>query len=152
MIFFDQNDTFAICYPLNICLDFAERCKNEKLLPGRYDLEDGVYCSVLDFELKKNDNFFFEAHRKYADLHYILEGTQKMWVGLLDNMEIVDYTEEKDFVEVKGQHQVEILQTTGTGTVVFPNDVHALDPGYVSEKNVKKIIFKIPLELFEEGI
>ena len=151
MIFFNQNDEFAIRYPLNICMDFVEKCKNGEFKPGRYDLEDGIYCSVLDFELKKNENFFFEAHRKYADLHYILEGTQKMWVGLLDHMEIVDYTEEKDFVEVKGQHQAEILQTAGTGTAVFPNDAHALDPEYVAEDMVKKIIFKIPLELFQEG-
>ena len=150
MVFFNQNDEFSIQYPLNICMDFVKKCRQEKLQPGRYDLEKGIYCSVLDFKLTKNDNFFFEAHRKYADLHYILEGTQKMLVGLLDNMEIVDYTEEKDFVEVRGQHQVELMQTPETGTVVFPNDVHALDPEYVSDKIVKKIIFKIPLELFRE--
>ena len=48
-----------------------------------------------------------------------------------------------------GEPQVKILQTPGTAVAVFPEDAHTLDPDYLPEETVKKIVFKIPLELFK---
>lgn len=45
---------------------------------GRYELEKGIYCAASSAQLVKKDEFFFEANRKYADLHYALDGTQRM--------------------------------------------------------------------------
>lgn len=109
-----------------------------------------IYCSAIISQLEKPEEFFFEAHRKYVDLHYVIEGTQRMWVADTSQMEFISYIEEKDFVKVVGEHQVEILQTPGTAIAVFPEDAHALDPEYLPKKEVKKIIFKIPLFLFEK--
>ena len=73
-----------------------------------------------------------------------------MWVGATSQMSVESYTEEKDFVKVTGDHLVEALQTSDTGIAVFPEDAHTLDPNYLPEQEVKKIIFKIPLDLFEK--
>lgn len=149
MIFLNKQDVYSLKKPLDICMKFAQEVQEKNMEPGRYELCDGIYCGVSVSELKARDEFFFEAHRKYADVHYIIEGTQRMWVGLTDQMEVVSYTEEKDFVKVLGEHHVDILQIPGTATVVFPNDAHTLDPNYLPKEPVKKIIFKVPLELFE---
>ena len=151
MIFLNCHDEYSSKYPLNLCLNFVQKFILEEMEPGRYELEQGIYCSASIAKLTKKDEFFFEAHRKYADLHCVLEGTQRMWVGDTEQMEFQGYTEEKDFVKVTGEHQVEILQTPGTAVAVFPEDAHALDPEYLPEKPVKKIIFKIPLGLFEKN-
>lgn len=150
MIFLNEKDIYSAKSPLQICMKFAKEVKEKNMELGRYELEDGIYCGVSVSVLKEREEFFFEAHRKYADMHYILEGTQRMWIGLTDQMQVVSYTEEKDFVKVLGEHQVEVLQTPGTATIVFPNDAHTLDPEYLPEEPVKKIIFKIPLSLFEK--
>lgn len=150
MIYISKKDEYSVKYPLNICLNFAKKFVSENMEPGRYELEDGIYCAASSSKLEKKEEFFFEAHKKYADLHYVIEGSQRMLVGETSKMELVSYTEEKDFVKVVGEHQVEILQTPDTATAVFPEDAHALDPNYLPEKAVKKIIFKIPLDLFEK--
>ena len=149
MIFLTKHDEYSVKYPLDICLAFAEKYVREEMAPGRYELEKGIYCSAVTAKLAKKDEFFFEAHRKYADLHCELEGTQCMWISDTFQLEYVGYTEEKDFVKVLGEPQVKILQTPGTAVAVFPEDAHTLDPDYLPEETVKKIVFKIPLELFK---
>lgn len=149
MIFLNDNDAYSMKKPLDVCMRFANKVKKESLEPGRYELGDGIYCSVIVTQLQAREDFFFEAHRKYADVHYVIEGTQRMWIGLTDQMNVESYTEEKDFVRVSGEHHMDVFQVPGTATVVFPNDAHTLDPNYLPEEPVKKIIFKIPLGLFE---
>lgn len=149
MIFLTKHDEYSVRYPLDICLDFVQKFIREGMALGWYELEKGIYCSAVAAPLKKSEEFFFEAHRKYADLHCVLEGTQCMWVGDTCEMEFLGYTEEKDFVKVLGEPQAKILQTPGTAVAVFPEDAHTLDPEYLPEEVVKKIVFKIPLELFK---
>lgn len=150
MIYISKGDEYSVKHPLNICLDFAEKFVREEMEPGRYELQNGIYCSASISQLQKMEEFFFEAHKEYADLHYVIEGTQRMLIGDTSQMEFVSYTEEKDFVKVVGEHQVEILQTAGSAIAVFPEDAHTLDPEYLPTEAVKKIIFKIPLFLFEK--
>lgn len=150
MIYMSKQDEYSAKHPLNICLDFVKKFIKEGMEPGRYDLQNGIYCSALASPLKEREELFFEAHKKYADLHYVIEGTQRMWIGATSQMEFVSYTEEKDFVKVVGEHHVEVLQTPGTAIAVFPEDAHTLDPNYLPKEIVKKIIFKIPLFLFEK--
>ena len=150
MIYISRGDEYSAKHPLKICLDFAEKFKQENMEPGRYELQNGIYCVASISKLQKREEFFFEAHKKYADLHYVIEGTQRMWVGATSQMSVESYTEEKDFVKVTGDHLVEALQTSDTGIAVFPEDAHTLDPNYLPEQEVKKIIFKIPLDLFEK--
>lgn len=151
MIFMSKEDAYSLKHPFDICLEFVKKFTEEGLEPGRYELEKGIYCSALASPLKEKDELFFEAHKKYADLHCVIEGTQRMWIGATSQMEFVSYTEEKDFVKVVGEHHVEVLQTPGTAIAVFPEDAHTLDPNYLPKEIVKKIIFKIPLSLFEEN-
>ena len=122
MIFLNKQDVYSLKKPLDVCMKFAKEVQEKNMDTGRYELGDGIYCSVLVSQLAARDEFFFEAHRKYADVHYVIEGTQRMWVGLTDQMETVSYTEEKDFVKVLGEHHMDILQVPGSATVVFPND------------------------------
>lgn len=150
MIYISREDEYSAKHPLDICLNFVKKFIKEEMEPGRYELQNGIYCSASISQLVKKEEFFFEAHKKYVDLHYVIHGTQRMWIGNTSQMEFMSYTEEKDFVKVVGEHQVEILQTPGTAIAVFPEDAHALDPEYLPEKEVKKIIFKIPLFLFEK--
>ena len=53
------------------------------------ELENGVRFLQFEPTTKDRSEVIFEAHRKYADLHCVLEGTQRMWIGDTEQMEFI---------------------------------------------------------------
>ena len=148
MIFFDsKNSEFNIKKPLDICLEFAKKAVDENLELGRYELGQGIYCTLAEVAPATTENDLFEAHRKYVDLHYIISGIQKMKVGFTEELTYHDFVEEKDYVKVSGKPHSVVNLTAGTGICLFPNDAHGLLITNDEEK-IKKIFFKIPVALF----
>lgn len=147
MIFFDKSSKFDVIKPLDVCLQFAAKAVAEDLERGRYELGQGIYGSVSEVAPTIEENDLFEAHRKYVDLHYIISGCQKMKIGFTEKLTFHGYTEEKDYVKVSGAPHSTVNLTAGTAICLFPNDAHGLlITG--SEEKIKKIFFKIPVELF----
>ncbi|MCQ2478772.1 MAG: YhcH/YjgK/YiaL family protein [Clostridia bacterium] len=149
MILFNSNDNYSALSQFKVCIDFAKRVKEENLPVGRYELSDGIYCGVSESEAYLDEPKFFEAHRKYADLQCVVEGKAVMRVGFTDKMNFVSYLEEKDFVKVEGEAHTETVLTEDTFICLFPNDAHTIWKAKDSSfGKVKKIVFKIPIELF----
>lgn len=148
MIFFDSsNCEFDIKKPFNICLAFAERAVGENLELGRYELGQGIYGTIAQVDSTTKEDNLFEAHRKYVDLHYIISGCQKMKIGFTQKLDFHSYTEESDYVKISGNPHSVVTLSAGTGICLFPNDAHGLMISG-SNETVKKIFFKIPVELF----
>lgn len=147
MIFFDKDSKFDVIKPLDVCLAFAARAVDEDLPLGRYELGQGMYGSIAEVAPTTEEDDLFEAHRKYVDLHYIISGCQKMKIGFTQKLKFHGFTEEKDYVKISGAPHSVVNLTVGTAICLFPNDAHGLlITG--SEEKVKKIFFKIPVELF----
>ena len=111
----------------------------------------------ITYEVEGRDLYFFisaydsrkendkpEAHRKYIDIQYVIEGCEKMGVGQLGDM-----TEE---VEAKPQNDVwfyrgpmdYVTVKEGMFAVFYPNDAHA--PCISPDGNcapVRKAVFKV---------
>lgn len=147
MIFFDKSSKFDAIKPLDVCLKFAERAVAENLERGRYELGQGIYGSISEVAPTEEESDLFEAHRKYVDLHYIISGCQKMKIGFTEKLQFHGYTAEKDYVKISGASHSTVMLTAGTAICLFPNDAHGLLISG-SEEKVKKIFFKIPVELF----
>lgn len=148
MVLLDRADKFSSLPVIERCFKFIDEV-NEKNLPnGRYELEDGIYCGISESVIANRDEFFYEAHRKKADIHCILNGRQSMLIGFADQMEISEYTEEKDFVKIFGEHHSEVVLKPGSALLLFPNDAHTVTPDKFIGESIRKIIFKIPMSLF----
>jgi len=67
---------------------------------GKYEIKEGkVYAIVQDYNSKPELEGKFEAHRKFVDIQFIVEGEEKIGVGNLDDFEEnTEYDEEKDIV------------------------------------------------------
>ena len=53
--------------------------KLDTLAPGRHELPDGAYVNVFGYQTKESG--IYEAHRKYIDIHYVLEGSEIIMVA-----------------------------------------------------------------------
>ena len=67
--------------------DFIARVEKEKLPTGRYELMgDKLFALVQFYKTKEFDEGKMEAHKKYADLQYIVEGNERIYVDFSDEL------------------------------------------------------------------
>ena len=58
-------------------IDYLGNTGFDTLQPGRYELDgDNVYVLVTQGPLRSKDSAFFEAHKRYADIHYVAVGEE----------------------------------------------------------------------------
>lgn len=113
---------------------------------GRHELSEGIFANVSEYSPSK-ELYSFEAHRKYADLQYLVSGSELIqWAPMDELTGAGEYFEEQDFqgTEKTGATLLDLHVTGGSFAYFAPCDLHR--PGlYLNCDKVKKIVFKIPV-------
>ena len=116
-----------------------------RVLPnGRYELGDGNYVNIFEYETKENDGVF-EAHKEYIDIHYAIIGKEKvLWAD--------DYTRETKAYQEDGDYSLGIVENakeieSNFGCCVFlPDEPHKAGVIAKTSEKVKKAVFKIAVK------
>jgi YhcH/YjgK/YiaL family protein len=104
---------------------------------------DNVYAIITEGAPKQLDTAGWEGHRKYADLHYVIKGKEKIGLVTIDILKVTKpYDETKD---------VENYYTNGKFYTATPNNFFIFLPGDIHQANisaggnspVKKLVIKI---------
>ena len=115
----------------------------ESVGPEKLPLEgDALYATRFEYETLPPEETFFEAHRRYLDIHVVLRGEERIDVAHPDAL--TEFAQEGDFRGYRGEAEQSVLLRPGTFLVVFPGDAHRvkMQAGSRSEA-VTKIVFKI---------
>lgn len=130
----------------SIVSGFMNEYDVREIAAGRYDLEDGCYVNVDEYDTRENYNF--EAHRDFVDVQLMVEGEETIFVEPITNgIEVVPYSKEKDvaFYTCKRDVYGGVNLVAGNAAVLFPWDMHA--PCNAKEqRHNRKLVFKIPIE------
>lgn len=89
-----------------------------------------------------------EAHRKYADVMYMVEGTETIYVKPTQALRTItaEYDPEKDALLAELDRDVtSVCLTAGQFVVLFPQDAHAPGCNDIQTAGVKKIIGKMKI-------
>jgi uncharacterized protein, YhcH/YjgK/YiaL family len=129
---------------LAVGLKYLQSTDFSSLAPGKYLIEDSeVFASVSEYDTKKPEDAKWEAHRKYADIQYIISGEEKMGYAPLKTMEVTEaYNPEKDIVFLKGSGDHMVVKP-GMFVVFFPQDAHQPSVSVGSNAPVKKVVIKV---------
>lgn len=123
---------------------FLKREDLGALAVGKYEINgESVFALVQEYETKDLENAKYEAHKKYIDIQYLIEGTENMGYVTLDKLEVSSpYSEENDCLLLTGEPRL-ISFSEGEFFILFPEDAHM--PGmFVKEKRkVKKVVVKV---------
>jgi YhcH/YjgK/YiaL family protein len=107
-------------------------------------INDQVYASVNHYLPKEISLAKWEAHRKYADIQYIIEGLEKIGlVNLAETTVIEPYDENKDIVFLNADGGQYYLAEPGSFFIFFPNDAHRPSIKTGDCNHVKKIVIKV---------
>lgn len=130
--------------------DFIDEDRKAKKDDGSYELDGrklfvniNTYRTELDKEVK------FEAHKKYADLQYIVSGIEKIgWAPLPDVEDKLlseEYSKGGDIAFYEGPSKFDFVLTKGSFLYLAPEDAHAPCQCADKEMSVRKMVFKILL-------
>ena len=110
---------------------------------GHYELDgENLYMNVMTVE-EKETNDRPEAHRKYIDIQYIIEGKEDIGVGFTDEMEQeVEADPDKDIWFYKGETG-KIRLEGSRFIVLYPQDAHAPCIAADGELTARKAVVKV---------
>jgi len=119
--------------------DIAGVAEGEHLIKGRE-----VFAKVEAYDTNPADEGLHEAHRKYIDIQFIVEG--KEYVGyapLVDQAVVTEYSEASDIAFYDEPSPSFVSLSKGMFAVFFPEDAHKPCRYLESSSRVKKIVVKI---------
>ncbi len=139
-LYFKQPSDFYTAFEHILNTDFLA------LYPGRYDLTNRIYFSVAEYQTRPEEGARWEAHRKYADIQFVVRGEERVGYAPMPLLKPVSaYEPENDIQWFEGKGLYHSL-IPGFFTVFFPSDGHMPCIVPLSGSNlVKKVVFKVML-------
>ena len=107
---------------------------------------EGGYVSLYKGYTREEQSAYFESHKKYIDIQYILKGSEELEWNTIKNLELNgEYREDIDmqFYKGTGSH---IVVNEGMFHIHFPSDGHKSLFHRIEEKYINKLTFKIEVK------
>lgn len=145
----NAQNYFNLSERITIGLEYLKNTDFSNIDSGRYEISgDDIYALIQDYSSKSESEGKFEAHRKYIDIQYLVQGEEKMGVSDISNFEeITDYNEEKDIVFLRKKiNSVEpnFIEIKQKNFIIFtPLDAHMPSIAVNEPKYVKKVVVKV---------
>ena len=116
--------------------DFSALEDGKHLVDG-----ENLFFNLQSYDTKKNP--LSEAHRKYIDIQYLLEGEEDVGVCALSDLgDPVESRPEKDVWLYEGKTS-DVRLGNGYFVVLFPQDAHAPCRMIEAPEHVHKVVVKV---------
>ena len=103
-----------------------------------------AFVNPVEFTTKPESQCLYEAHQNYADVHFILEGEEKIIVREIHEVkEHTPYSQEKDIGFYTADCGTEFILRPGDFLVCYPQDAHKVAIAPHSPAPVKKLVGKV---------
>lgn len=116
---------------------------------GRVELDGSrLYMNLSSYETRELAGAPSEAHRKYLDVMYMVEGEEIIYVKAAAQMQKItkEYDPDEDFLLAETDADVTpVLLKAGSFVMLFPQDAHTPGCQVNGPCNVKKIIGKVQI-------
>lgn len=105
-----------------------------------------LFAIVQEYVTLEESETRYEAHRRYADIQYVIAGSERIGiVPLEDTIEVTRYDEEKDLVFLEAPSDVYHSATAEHFFVFLPSDAHRPCVMIKERGKVRKIVVKVRL-------
>ena len=112
----------------------------------RVELKGGeVYATRFTYETIPAEESFFEAHRKYLDIHLMVQGSEGVEIASPEALAEFDRVEANDFYAYRGEGTYRMVLSPGDFLVVFPGDAHRIKMRVGNPETVSKVVFKVKI-------
>ena len=113
------------CESLDTAIRHLQSTDLTQLSKGRNEIDgDRVFVNRFDYQTMPPEQAIWEGHAKYADIHVLLSGHEKIGVANAAALQVVDQKPDEDFIGYEGDVAVWFPMTTEDILIVYPEDVH----------------------------
>ena len=114
---------------------------------GKVEIDgDNVFLLLNSYETRAKEEAKAEAHRKYIDVMYMVEGAETIYVKSVDRLRNIttEYTPEMEALLADTDEDATAVRLeAGSFVVLFPQDAHSPACDADGKHTVKKIIGKV---------
>ena len=130
---------------INESIAVLEGLDKENLELGKYVVNEDFFYLVQEYETKDPEIARHEAHEKYVDIQYMIQGKEQIDIAPAEKMEVEEpYNADRDVVFFKEPEQAtHVVLTDGGYAVLYPADSHNPGPRVGKAAKVRKIVGKV---------
>ena len=114
---------------------------------GHYDLADGIWANVEQYQTKNIEIAKYESHKDYIDIQYLQSGHENIYIEDVVNLTLEsEYDKNRDiqFFKDKVKAGCGFLLDGSNFLMIFPHEAHAPQVAdTVTESLVTKFVVKI---------
>jgi YhcH/YjgK/YiaL family protein len=127
-------------------LEFLEHTDLDAIADGRHEVDGAnVFALVQRYTSKLEAEGFWEAHRRYADLQFVVAGEERIGYGPRERFTGTGYDAEKDFEILTGSGDFLALEAGGF-VLLWPGEVHMPQVAVAAPAPVTKVVVKIRMD------
>ena len=141
----EQNKTYGFLpESLKECFDYAGAHDLISYEKGSHPIDgERLFVNIVEYETTLPENRFWEAHRNYLDVHFMLDGQEQIDLNFIENMEQKEFVEQDDFLPMDGEPNSHVVLRPGDFLVCYPEDGHRTAVAVDGPEKIKKAIFKV---------
>lgn len=147
----DKTTTF-ICHNkyLKEVFEWIKKTDLESLEVGKYDLNDGIFVKIQEYNTKEESKGRFENHKEHLDFHFLISGEEVTRVTNPNKLEMTDnHLQDNDVVHYARTDDsvTSIVLHPNDYIILFPEDAHEACLNLSTTKACKKAVIKVPVKL-----
>ncbi len=126
------------------CFEYVKSNELVSYEIGRYEIDgERFFVNIVEYTTTNPEERFWEAHRKYLDVHVMLEGTEQIDMNFIQNMDVKEFIEKDDFLPMDGDKNSSVILRDGDFLICYPSDGHRTAVAAAGPEKIKKAIFKV---------
>jgi len=127
--------------------DFIRATDFSKTPAGKHELDgERMYYLMNVYETAQEDTLKYEAHKKYIDIQFVVQGEEYFGWNSLNKMQVNEvYQEEKEVAFFEGSG-FKIPAQNNHFYILFPNDVHKPNVVMNTPIPMRKVVIKVRLD------
>lgn len=144
----DNASRYYMLHPsLEQAFDFLENIEAADFSHGKTELvEDHLYVNGIVDETKSMEDSIWESHDSNMDIHFMVEGEERVFYGEEDKMKVVKpYNAEKDVTIFEGEGAEYFVPKNGF-VLFFPGEIHKSLVYSGSPHKIKKAVVKLSMD------
>lgn len=143
-----QEKTYAFLPKgLRECFEYAKSHGMIGFEKGSHPIDgENFFVNIVEYETTAPENRFWEAHRKYLDVHLMLDGQEQIDLNFIENMAQKEFVDQDDFLPLEGEPNSHVILRPGDFLICYPEDGHRTAVAVKGTEKIKKAIFKVRID------
>ncbi|MCB6414044.1 YhcH/YjgK/YiaL family protein [Dorea acetigenes] len=126
------------------CFEYAKEHNLASFEKGSHEIDgERLFVNIVEYTTTAAKERFWEAHRKYLDVHVMLHGTEQIDLNFIQNMDVKEFVEKDDFLPMDGEKNSSVVLRDGDFLICYPSDGHRTAVAVEEPEKIKKAIFKV---------